>query len=152
MDQKERFWSHVDKSAGPDACWVWKRSMYRHGYGRGNLGDLHTHASRIAWILTNGPIQPKSLCVLHRCGNRGCVNPAHLKLGTRKDNAQDRIMMGRARGARGEDSFAHKLTWKKVGEIRARHAEGVGYGTLAKEYGVSKITIMHIIRRDTWKG
>jgi hypothetical protein len=78
-----------------------------------------------------------------------------LSVGTLKENAEDRARKGRSRGLRGEDSPAHKLTRNQVVEIRARYARdhkaGVGFGTLAKEYGVSRGAIISILKYRTWK-
>ena len=44
-----------------------------------------------------------------------------------------------------------KLTWEKVDQIRAMHLPGVvGFGTLAKRFGVSIKTIKSVIREETW--
>jgi hypothetical protein len=89
-----RFWSRVDQSAGPDACWPWTAGLHVRGYGRIRWGGEPENAHRIAWVLENGPIE-NNLHVLHRCDNRLCCNPAHLFLGTHEDNMIDRHDKGR---------------------------------------------------------
>jgi hypothetical protein len=92
-----RFWSKVDKSSGPDACWTWTskaRSNDGKGYGAFNSGSGSVRAHRFAWELTNGPI-PDGLHVCHECDNPLCCNPAHFFLGTPKDNNADMISKGR---------------------------------------------------------
>jgi hypothetical protein len=92
-----RFWSKVDKSGGPDACWNWmakSRSHSGNGYGNFNYNGKAAHAHRVAWELTNGPI-PNGLFGCHKCDNPLCCNPAHLFLGTAKDNSADMHAKGR---------------------------------------------------------
>lgn len=86
----ERLWAMLDRTGGPDACWPHRKPGER-GYATINVAGKECLAHRIAWTLANGPI-PLGLFVLHRCPgrhNRACCNPAHLYLGTRKDNARD---------------------------------------------------------------
>lgn len=90
----ERFWSKVDRSGGPDACWPWTRSLHTKGYGQTSVAGVRA-SHRAAWILTNGPI-PAGLCVCHRCDNPPCCNPAHLFLGSLGDNNRDRSIKGRS--------------------------------------------------------
>ena len=52
-------------------------------------------AHRAAWILYKGEI-PAGIFVCHTCDNRRCCNPAHLFLGTQKDNLQDMKRKGRS--------------------------------------------------------
>lgn len=96
---KQRFWSKVDRNgpAHPELgtrCWVWTASTAA-GYGNFCVRrPLNVGSHRFSWELSNGPI-PEGLWVLHRCDNRRCVNPAHLFLGTAKDNVRDMIAKGR---------------------------------------------------------
>jgi hypothetical protein len=95
----ERFWSKVDKSGGPDSCWIWtgaRRGPNRYGtFGvmiDGKQKQLHAH--RYAFAHEHGPI-PDGMFICHRCDNVICVNPAHLFLGTPRDNTLDMISKGR---------------------------------------------------------
>jgi len=87
----ERFWEKVDKSGD---CWTWKGGTFRFGYGSFRVGDRRIPAHRVSWELAFGKIAD-GMCVLHTCDNPGCVNPAHLRLGTQQDNVRDAREKGR---------------------------------------------------------
>lgn len=88
----ERFWPRVDKSGD---CWMWTGGTDHRGYGNFFLNGRAVKAHRAAWILTFGPIA-KSQVLCHRCDIPLCVNPAHLFLGTQKDNIADMFKKGRS--------------------------------------------------------
>jgi Pectobacterium phage endonuclease len=148
------FWSHVVRSDTSD-CWLWGGLSNHSGYGMFfTLQSRHIHlrdqlAHRFSFRLHVGDI-PVGMCVCHRCDNPPCVNPAHLFLGTKADNASD--MTAKNRQARGERITRAKLTTEQVIEIRSRYVRGVvTITTLAREYGVSHENIGQVIRRQTWK-
>lgn len=133
----------------PNGCWLWPgvKSHFGHGVIKNRGKRVGTH--RVTWEWKNGPI-PEGLCVLHKCDVPACVNPKHLFLGTKTDNAKDRDRKGRQ--ARGERSFLSRLTEKQVKEIRRKFSEGgVTKVQLAKEFGVTDPAIGAIVRRKVWK-
>lgn len=149
----ERFWSKVDKSGD---CWIWTKGRVGFGYGAFYpSGHKQVQAHRFAWELTYGAI-PVNLQVLHNCDNPPCCNPAHLFLGTQKDNMQDCNIKGRARAyyhthpPQGELCHNAKLSLEQVQEARLMRSNGWKYPALAKHYGVTKATIRSAIIGRTW--
>jgi hypothetical protein len=149
----QRFWPKVDKR-GPDDCWLWTGSKDGRGYGKIRAdGPIRfvMKAHRAAFELTHGPI-PDGLHVLHKCDRPGCTNPAHLRLGTHRENMNDMLERGRARGGgvRGERNGFAKLTEAQVREIRAAAAAGSSTSKLARCYGVDPSNIRYIVARRWW--
>lgn len=148
----ERFWEKVDKSDGPQACWIWTGAKTLDGYGDIFTGLGRGRAHRVSWELHNGAI-PDGLQVLHHCDNPSCVNPTHLWLGNHAENMADmsKKKRGKSNPACGENSTSSKLTNSDVMEIRKLRANGVTRRVLAEKYGVTEGTIGHIASRTTWK-
>jgi hypothetical protein len=119
-----------------------------NGYGDvsgGTSGNKRTSAHRHAYRLTYG--DPGGLSVLHRCDVRLCGNPAHLFLGTHRDNWQDAVDKGRpVMAAPGEMNHNAKLSDDLVRMIRRTG----GSRTLARRLGVSRSTIMDVRARRAW--
>lgn len=143
-DDIDRFWNKV-KRGGSNECWPWTGSRDHDGRGQFAMHDKSPfRAPRIAWMITRGPI-PDGMCVLHKCDNPPCCNPAHYFLGTQLDNIQDMIAKGR-NSTKGY--FQPKLTTSQVIEIRARYAAGgISMKALGLSYGVCASVVHHIVHR-----
>ncbi|WP_424324861.1 HNH endonuclease [Gordonia sp. (in: high G+C Gram-positive bacteria)] len=102
-------------------------------------------ASRAAFQAWVGEI-PDGALVRHKCDNPPCINPAHLELGTKADNANDAVL--RLRVANGERKIkSHKLSDEQVLEVRERYARGgVSQRDLAGDFGVSQQLVSHLVR------
>lgn len=149
----DKFWSKVNKNGpvpdhDPDlgACWEWLGGGNGKGYGQMRVNYQHITTHKMAWELTNGEI-PKGLRVMHKCENSLCCNPAHLFLGTTKDNAKSMIKKGRT--STGLGLPRHHVTADEVETIRARHATGTKKAVLAREFHVSYNTISNIVSGRT---
>lgn len=151
LTEKERFMKWVTVPENMTGCWAWLGSSLKssgHGQWRSAAGKPEL-AHRAAWRLLKGPI-PDGMCVLHRCDNPFCVNPAHLFIGTQSDNALDMWNKGRANPgvSRGE---AHGMSIFKEDQIRAIRASTKSGPALAKEFNCSTTTIYDIKNFKIWK-
>lgn len=147
---------HRVKKRGPNACWPWLGKLNNSGYGTFSSGGLSRGAHVWAFALALG--EPKN-CVLHRCDNRRCCNPAHLFEGSMSDNSRDAWKKGRnfyqkkpdAR-PRGEAHANAVRTKAQVEKIRELYATGkYRQVDLAKKFRTSQAGISQIIRNVAWK-
>lgn len=131
-------------------CMVWtgyidprRGPMVRFGEG------APTATRRVVWQIKRGPLGYQQTVRMRDDCEPGCVEYAHMRLGSREDKSIGvrfspvaRQRMARARQRRG------KLDWDKVREIRASDEPNE---VLAKRMGVSKPTVAQIRRGETWK-
>ncbi len=143
----DRFWSKVDQS-NLDGCWAWTGSRSPKGYGQFMWTDRRPRrATHVACWLTAGAI-PDGMRVLHRCDNPSCCNPAHFFFGTPKDNTQDMVSKGRAKGAQG---IAHRSARLTEDQVRAIRAASGTQGDIAVHFGVTNSHVCNIRNRKKWK-
>jgi hypothetical protein len=117
-------------------CWLWTNKPDHEGYGRFNFRGSLWRPHRVAWTLYRGEI-PAGAYVLHRCDNRGCVNPGHLFLGTHLDNVRD--MLAKGRGVNPPRTVGRfKISDSSVADLRRRVAAGETVHRLWREYGISR--------------
>jgi hypothetical protein len=112
-DDALRFWSKVDKTEG---CWNW--TAYRNERGYGTFGLVVdgkrkiVKAHRLAFVMeTGGDIG--DVLIDHRCHNRSCVRPSHLRTASPKQNQEN--LSGRKRqntsGVRGVSWASRHQRW-----------------------------------------
>lgn len=86
------FWSKVGPPDPITGCRLWQGAEMERGYGQFVMGGKVKRAHQWSFFFSNG-CEPENW-VLHRCGVKLCVEPAHLYDGTPKDNAQDGLRLG----------------------------------------------------------
>jgi hypothetical protein len=133
-DVLSRFISKVKVSE--NGCHEWTAGLHRDGYGKFSDYGITIPSHRMAYRLFVGEI-PDKLCILHSCDNRKCVNPAHLSLGTLKNNIED--MDNKKR--RGSNS---SLTYSNVAEIKKMLSDRYSQQYIADKFKVSQTTISRI--------
>lgn len=95
---ERRLGNYVVVSSG---CWEWQGYCNQHGYGRMLVRDegrnrlLAVH--RLAYELWVGSLEDGQVA-MHKCDNRRCIRPDHLRAGTQQDNIQDCVRKGRYSG------------------------------------------------------
>lgn len=150
----DRFWTKVDKSS-QTGCWEWRANKNNKGYGLFRPGGTLPKrlAHRLAYEDARGHTIPKGRLVLHSCDNPSCVNPAHLRLGSHKDNVADMDARRRrvAPGLQGETVPTSKLTEQQVIALRRDYVSGVPFEDIARRYGISKKSVTDYTSGRSWR-
>lgn len=113
----ERWAAKVADRTDADACWIWCGARTNGGYGKFSFEGSMVLAHRFAFEHFVGPI-PESTEVDHRCRNRSCVNPRHLRLATAKQNREHQGLSPRnTSGFRGVQWDRRRGRWT----VRVKH-------------------------------
>lgn len=157
---RNKFYSRIERT--PQGCWEWK-GIKPGEYGRMWIASRIIHSHRVSYMMHHGEI-PHGMFVCHRCDVSQCCNPAHLFLGSSKDNSRDMCSKGRnAEGAR-NGVYTHpklidgkipgyvRLNDSKILNIRkAYDSGGSSISELSRENDVSTSCISEIVKRLSWR-
>lgn len=111
MPVEWRFWDKVRIGPG---CWEWMASRINTGYGQFLVEPKKSMklAHRVAFELLVGPI-PAGMEIDHTCHNRGCVNPAHLRIASRPENQHNqRLHRNNTSGIKGVSWHKKMKKWR----------------------------------------
>lgn len=150
--QRDYFWSRVQVGAS-DACWPWKGTVLRNGYGQAKFSRKRYLAHRLALALSGVEV-PGDMRVLHAplvCHNKACCNPAHLRVGSDADNARDRVLDGTANYLRpGKHAPNGKLGVTGAALARFLVRLGNTHAAVAAWLGVSRPTVSLTLEGQSW--
>lgn len=120
-------------------CWECiSHNLINGGYAMVKFKGVGTLVHRLSYLHFVGEIPSSTPCVLHRCDNPACCNPAHLFLGTLADNTNDMVIKGRA----------GKLTNMGAKFIKNSTMPNV---SLSNIFNVGVSAIYNIRKGRTWK-
>lgn len=130
-----------------DDCLIWPFKSGAHGYGALNVNGKLIGAHRYMCCLVHGEPPFKGMVAAHSCGNgnKGCVNPNHLRWATYKENAEDKDIHGTH--VKGSAVYNAKLTEESVRFIRSSSLTGK---QLAEMFGCSRTVIDRARNKSTW--
>jgi hypothetical protein len=157
------------KKGAPDECWPWQGATLLMGnksggkYGTMTFMGKPMRTHRVAYMIAHNlrPI-PRGKVIRHFICHFGlCCNPAHLKMGTHKQNMEDAkrdgsFATGDRSGSRthpesrprGENHPHAKITQKLVVECFRLRFEGLPEYEIAKKVGLSSVSA--ILNRTSW--
>lgn len=141
-----------------NGCWNWTAFRDKQGYGRISNVQIPGTTKRqfgvhrlVAHLVHGLDLNDRSQYACHHCDNPACFNPAHLFVGTAKENIADCKRKGRELHARGEDNGGGgKLTEDDVREIRQLRHSGMLQREIASRFGIDQTMVSMVELRKEW--
>lgn len=106
-----------------------------------------TYLHRESYRTYNGEI-PSGMVIMHTCDNPKCCNPKHLKIGTHKDNVDDKV--SKNRHTFGETNGMCKLKKEEVLQILEYKKMGNTEQKISELIKTSKSNVHNILSGKTW--
>lgn len=135
----------IDEKSG---CWNWTGSFTNEGYGQLGMGGKVYRAHRLVFESLAGRI-PAGKILMHMCDNRGCVNPAHLVIGTQRENVADKV--NKRRQSMGFKHYKCRLSPDDVNLIIDMWSRGYDTRTIASFTPITHSAIHYMINGRVWK-
>ena len=67
-------------------CWMWSGATDKDGYGLFSVNRKHFRAHRYFFEFWNSTRIPPGMVIDHLCNRKRCVNPAHMRITTNREN------------------------------------------------------------------
>lgn len=125
-------------------CWLWIGAYQGAGYGHFGIGSQTDGtrktvlAHRYAYEHFVGQI-PEGMFLCHKCDVRCCVNPAHIFVGTNRDNIQDAHNKGRY-------PVGRKFTSGDIREMHLASRRGETQRTIAARFSADQSYVSQVLR------
>jgi AP2 domain-containing protein/homing endonuclease-like protein len=117
-----RFWEKVNKS-DLNGCWTWTGARHAYGYGWFRFRGKMILAHRASVMIRENLELTADECACHHCDNPPCVRPDHLFIGSKAENAADKVSKGRhafGKNARNTTGYLG-VTWhRRIGKFQAK--------------------------------
>ncbi len=129
-----------------DGCHLWTAYISDKGYGQFRANGKMIMAHRFAYERANGKI-PQGMYIDHKCRVRSCVNPAHLRVVTPRQNVLENSIGTAAINAvkthcPQQHPFDETNTWRYSNAWRYPNGK-----RNCRECGLSRARAAHRIRR-----
>ena len=133
------------------ACIEWQGYKNEHGYGVCVVAGRKYYVHRVVMELKLRRRLGAHELVMHRCDNPACANPAHLSVGTVRDNMADAVSKRRMNAGR-RGKRGRLLTPYEVAQIKLRLTFRHSVWRIADDFGCGRTTVKDIRDNRTWKG
>ncbi|GAA3330608.1 HNH endonuclease [Curtobacterium albidum] len=136
-------------SVETDGCWLWTASVNNEGYGKFTQHGVKHYAHRFSYAALVGPI-PEGMFVDHICFQRNCVNPAHLRLVTPKQNSEHRekAQANSKSGVRGVTWHKKRAKWRVSAGSGGVHFHGGYFDSLEEAAAASTALRQTVFTHD----
>lgn len=162
-EDKPKIWKRLlDNSERQGNCLIWK-GFTDLGYGRITIYKFNYSTHKISFWINNEYDSPKDipfedgegnrLVIRHLCGNRECLEPSHLSLGTSRENALDQQDHGTA--LLGEKNPSASITEEIARQIKhskyeQNHPDYKTQQQRAELFDTTVIIVYRIDNNITW--
>ena len=111
---RESLFKKVKKARG---CWIWLGAINPAGYGTISFKGKIYKAHRVIYELSIRKV-PSGKVLDHKCRNRSCVNPKHLRVVTNRENVLSGVGITAKNALKTHCARGHRLTKENVTDYR----------------------------------